>query len=102
MVSFRSLAREGNIITCWYKPQIARIHTDYYFLARNTRNAQNTTVFIFRTKSSGSRVFSAVRAFPKRAYIPLPCGGVRGGSKKRADTMVCPYNVLMFSPLGEG
>lgn len=67
--------REGNIITCWYKPQIARIHTDYYFLARNTQNARNTT-FLFLEQKAAAPVFSAQSVPQKKGHIfPSLAGG---------------------------
>ena len=56
-------AGEGNIITCWYKPQIARIHTNSIFGTELT-DITDATVPYFKS-TVVLRVFSAIRASKK-------------------------------------
>jgi hypothetical protein len=71
---------------------------NYYFWARNTRNAQNTTVFIFRTKSSGTRVFCAVRALFVIVTVPVIAVGAGSARPNMVQTTDCTdsHRLLFF------
>ena len=70
------------------KLQIARIHTDYYFLARNSRE----TLMPLLNNNPCRSAFS-VTSVPKNTNL-RESAGFAGVIQKRADTMVCPAFII--------